>query len=146
MVHLHTWRVIVALRRIGHWGPGSASGLPDPRSMAGSSWDAVEREDVTDFLTRGFVSRAYLGYANCRICGENLGSLELSDGIYCWPEGLHHYVQVHGVGLPREFIDHVLTCSTDLMSADVNDDWWIRAAKDLEIQRKQFDFPDEFRS
>lgn len=125
----------MTLRRIGHWGSGSPDGLPDPESLAGASWDAMEREDVEDFLTRGFVSRAYLGYADCRICGEQVGSLELSDGIYCWPEGLHHYVQAHDVGLPREFIDHVLASGADLMSADVDDYWWIKAARGVQTTR-----------
>lgn len=84
---------------------------------------------MEDFLARGFVSRAYLGYADCRICGERIGSLELSDGIYCWPEGLLHYVRVHAVGLPREFIDHVQASGGDLMAADVDDDWWLHASR-----------------
>lgn len=50
------------------------------------------------------------------------------DGVYCWPEGLRHYVHVHGVVLPREFIDHVLARSVALTDAQVDEDWWVQAA------------------
>lgn len=121
----------MALRRIGHWGGGGSDGLPDPRLLTAASWDATEREDVEDYLARGFVSRAYLGYETCRICGQPNGSLELSDGSYCWPEGLLHYLHVHAVSLPREFIDHVLSRSAALMDSEVDDGWWAQAAVGL---------------
>lgn len=121
----------MVLRRIGYWGSGSRDGLPDPRSLMDTVWDALEREDVEDYLSRGFVSQAALGYEFCRVCGQANGSLEFSDGVYCWPEGLRHYVHEHGVGLPREFIDHVLARSVELMESDVDDEWWVRAARSM---------------
>ena len=126
MVHLHT-EVRVMLRRLGHWGSGADGALPNPASLAGWSWDVIEREDVEDYLSRGFVSRAYMGFAKCRLCGEQVGCLEFSDGIFCWPEGLRHYVAAHSVRLPREFIDHVRSMGAELMEAEVEDDWWIGA-------------------
>lgn len=126
---LRGW-LTVRLRRIGHWGDGGISDLPDPRAMI-FPWDAMEREDGEDYLRRGFVSLACLGYEACRICGQENGSLELSDGVYCWPEGLYHYVHDHGVGLPREFVDHVIFSSAELMNSEVDDSWWVWAAKGL---------------
>ena len=118
------------MRRIGYWGTGAAGELPDPSKVAGAHWDEHEREDVEDFLSRGFVSRAYLGVAHCRICGQAVGSLELSDGVYSWPEGLLHYVREHAVSLPRVFIDHVRAAGANLMEADVDDAWWTGVMQD----------------
>lgn len=52
-----------------------------------------------------------MGYSPCRLCGDNDGALELSDGVFVWPEGLRHYVVDHGVRLPQEFVSHVVTAS-----------------------------------
>jgi hypothetical protein len=128
MVHLHT-KMTIRLRRLGYWGSGDVASLPDPRLLADSQWSEVEREDVEDFLSRGFVFRAFMGFARCRICGEQVGNLELSDGTFCWPEGLVHYVREHKISLPREFIDHVLSTGTALMEAEVEDDWWVRESR-----------------
>jgi hypothetical protein len=117
------------LRRLGYWGSGEAGSLPDPRFLADSQWDDIEREDVEDFLSRGFVYRAFMGVAKCRICGEQVGNLELSDGTFCWPEGLVHYVRAHKISLPREFIDHVLSTGAEMMDAEVEDEWWVRESR-----------------
>jgi hypothetical protein len=31
----------------------------------------------------------------------------MTDGVYCWPEGLAHYINEHDVRLPAEFVAHV---------------------------------------
>jgi hypothetical protein len=42
----------------------------------------------------------------CRFgCGVN-GTIEQTDGVFVWPEGLAHYVEVHSVRLPEEFVEH----------------------------------------
>ena len=35
-----------------------------------------------------------------------MGSRDLTDGVWVWPEGLAHYVRDHGVVLPTSFIEH----------------------------------------
>jgi hypothetical protein len=37
-----------------------------------------------------------------------MGSSDLSDGFWVWPEGLAHYIEDHHVVLPDDFIRHVL--------------------------------------
>jgi hypothetical protein len=37
-----------------------------------------------------------------------MGSRELTDGLWIWPEGLSHYVRAHGIILPEEFVAHAL--------------------------------------
>ncbi len=33
-----------------------------------------------------------------------MGDSDLTDGTWLWPQGLVHYVEVHGVALPDEFL------------------------------------------
>lgn len=111
------------LQRLGYWGE-VGSGLPVPSSFVDESWDGQERAFVDEHLRRGFVARAYLGTAACRICGIELGSQELTDGVYLWPEGLRHYVTAHSVRLPAAFIRHVHAFTDEIESADVDETWW----------------------
>ena len=52
------------------------------------------------------------------------GSLELSDGTFLWPEGLCHYVSEHAVRLPGDFVRHIISISTQMKDADIDDSWW----------------------
>ena len=36
-----------------------------------------------------------------------MGTQDLTDGTWVWPEGLAHYVRVHGIALPDEFVAHM---------------------------------------
>ncbi|MBW2667551.1 MAG: hypothetical protein JRE13_14765 [Deltaproteobacteria bacterium] len=35
-----------------------------------------------------------------------MGSADLGDGVWIWPEGLAHYVARHEIRLPNEFVEH----------------------------------------
>ena len=60
------------------------------------------------YLRNGHYRGAALGFSACRFeCRDKygmLGSGELTDGEWVWPEGLPHYVERHGVMLPEEFV------------------------------------------
>ena len=109
---------------IGYWRGEGARGWPDPRKFIDSSWDADDRELVVDYLGRGFVVRACMGYSPCRICGRDNGSLELSDGTYAWPEGLAHYLADHEVRLPEQFVTHAMSMMEEFESAGRDESWW----------------------
>jgi hypothetical protein len=66
-----------------------------------------DRRVVASYLERGRLVNQYRGLSQCRFCGQSNGSAELTDGLYCWPEGLAHYVNEHEVRLPDEFTAHV---------------------------------------
>jgi hypothetical protein len=51
-------------------------------------------------LRAGEVLERYLGYADCRICGQTLGTKDLTAFDFVWPEGAEHYIMVHGVWVP----------------------------------------------
>jgi hypothetical protein len=106
--------------RIGYWrwlgsreiyDPSDAD-LPDPRLLVNSSWNPDAKQLVIDYLKGGKTVIAFGGHSTCRFnCGippHRMGSKELSDGLWCWPEGLAHYVEIHSVELPQEFVDHVV--------------------------------------
>lgn len=122
------WRRVAMVRPelilIGYWRGEGAEGWPDPHKFVDSSWDADEREVVVDYLGRGFVVRAYMGYSPCRICGRDNGSLELSDGVYVWPEGLAHYLADHEVRPPGPFVSHALAMMEAFESAGRDESWW----------------------
>jgi hypothetical protein len=105
-------------------GGSPSSGLPHPAALIDESWDTEEREIVVDYLVRGFVARVYMGTSACRICGRRNGSLEFTDGVFIWPEGLAHYVKEHAVRLPEHFVRHVRSFTDDVESAEVDESWW----------------------
>lgn len=112
------------LIRLGYWFGPLAPGWPDARRFVDTNWDADERADVALYLRQGIVARAYMGLSECRFCGERVGALEYSDGVYIWPQGLAHYVEMHGVRLPQRFVSHTHAMVERLEDAEVDDTWW----------------------
>ena len=113
---------------IGYWAePGHPdSPYPDPRDLVDHDQPREERAAIVDYLTRGLLARAYMGRSSCRICGDPAnGSLELTDGVFLWPEGLAHYVRDHDVRLPTAFVEHV-DQQDDRQSTRRHDgaEWW----------------------
>lgn len=118
------------LIRVGYWRSPEDQRWPDPAELVDPNWDPDERSAVCDYLQRGFVARAYLGKAACKLCGEATGSRELSDGVFIWPEGLAHYVGHHSVRLPMRIMDHVKARAEELEDAEIDDSWWLRQSPD----------------
>jgi|SRR3972149_331160 len=84
------------------------SELPWPGGLIDDAWNEEERTRVALYLMRkGTISEAYRGFTTCRLCHTVLGTCDMTDGMYTWPEGLEHYVDVHHVKLPEAFISHV---------------------------------------
>ena len=87
-------------------------------------WNEDEREMIVGYLKWGLVARAYCGPSMCRFCGIRNGSLELTDGVFVWPEGLAHYVAEHHVRLPHRFVEHVDAERGRYDEVPIDDDWW----------------------
>ena len=110
---------------IGYWdGPHTSPGWPDPRDFVDPEWDQDERSEVHYYLAAGTAVRAYVGLSECRFCGERVGSVEYTDGVYAWPEGLAHYVQEHHVRLPAAFVEHARARLERLERLPVDNTWW----------------------
>ncbi|MEN9646721.1 MAG: hypothetical protein RL238_3390 [Actinomycetota bacterium] len=106
--HIGHYAPVVGLRLIGYWrSEFSETPWPNPRDFVDNTWPPATREMVVGHLLRGRTLEQYRGLSNCRFCDVYVGSKELTDGVYCWPEGLAHYLTEHAVRLPDEFADHV---------------------------------------
>jgi hypothetical protein len=67
--------------------------------------------EVASYLRSGETYEQYRGLSWCRfqcvVSYSEMGSRDLTDGTWVWPEGLAHYVESHGVDLPSKFLDHI---------------------------------------
>jgi len=110
---------------IGYWdGPDTDHSWPSPEAFVDRSWDPEIRELIASYLSMGLLARSYMGFSRCRLCQRLNGDLELSDGVFVWPDGLSHYVADHGVRLPERFVSHALAMTDELERADRDLDWW----------------------
>lgn len=106
------------LEVIGHWfRPEAPSTLPRPQCLVGT-WDAAARTAVLRHLRAGKVLVTFPDASFCRFdCGETaMGTRDLTDGRFVWPEGLAHYVERHDVLLPERFVQHVIATNGDTAS------------------------------
>ncbi|WP_164012624.1 hypothetical protein [Pyxidicoccus trucidator] len=99
-------------RLVGYWkGTGEDARWPHPRDLVDPSWEKERRQQIVSYLQRGVVILECLGYSHCRFPGgppgAQMGCRELSDGAWCWPEGLAIYVRDYDVRLPDEFVAHM---------------------------------------
>lgn len=117
---------MMALREVGFWSSDADSASPDrphPTLLVDNTWfNAIAATDppllrrLQWYLTRGaFVESHELAYSFCRFpdCAAAekdpsvMGACTMTDGDYCWPEAFWHYVDVHHVKPPEEFLRHV---------------------------------------
>lgn len=101
------------MRKVGFWIWDS-----DPEKLVDPGWDPAERAKVIAYLRAGETLEAWLGYAYCRMgcfggrmSGE-MGSRDFTDGVWVWPEGFAHYLEVHQVKPPAEFVRWALSRPT----------------------------------
>jgi hypothetical protein len=86
--------------------------FPLPQELV-AEMPAIRSEAVCNYLSKGKQFETYRGYSWCRFhCGihyEKMGSREYTDGKWVWPEGLVHYVQLHSIVLPEEFVSSAIS-------------------------------------
>jgi hypothetical protein len=107
-----TMEDLAKLKRVGFWKSDREPSLPDPRALVDQGWDATERERVISYLESSFyIPVAQGGPSWCRFgCSprpRDIGSQDLTDGTWVFPEGFAHYVRFHGVKPPAEFLEHM---------------------------------------
>lgn len=98
---------------VGYWRSRDEPDLPDPHRLVDEEWDRAERMLVAAHLESGIVSARFCGHSTCRICHQQNGCDELTDGKYHWPGGLAHYVEDHAVRLPAEVVEHMVRDASD---------------------------------
>jgi len=117
------------VRSIGYWSVRIDDGLPSPADLIDRALDPSEARWVASYLDRGLVAGSAMGAAECRICGARIGTRDLTDLVFIWPEGLGHYVLAHQLRLPAEFVRHIDARLVELEQLEVDDSWWIRSTR-----------------
>jgi hypothetical protein len=98
------------LKRVGYWWSPEEPNLPHPRDYVDTAWDAGERRRVIAYLGDCYHLRKYCGYSSCRFGCSNyldMGTSDLTDGTWLFPEGLVHYVRHHALKPPQDFLEHM---------------------------------------
>ena len=103
------------LKAIGFWEEtcygNKSNRFPNPKKLVGSKYSKEERNKIVEYLKSGKEISYWLGYSWCRFkCGisnEEMGCRDLTDGYWFWPQGLAHYIEVHNVVLPNEFVNYI---------------------------------------
>ena len=139
---------------VGYWGDGEgATSLPRPQTLVCPGWQPADRGRIVAYLKGGHIFGQYCGLARCRFagCGKLLGSCDLTDGVWVWPQGLEHYLEDHEVCLLPAFVEtmqangwQVSAAARDADMARCHEEWvgqfrnlshWIAWAKELTEQR-----------
>jgi hypothetical protein len=103
---------ICALKRVGFWRSDEEPDLPHPRDFVDAAWYTAEGERVLEYLEQAYaLPYAWCGSSWCRLgCPDiprDIGTQDRTDGTFLFPEGLAHYVRVHAVRPPVEFLKHL---------------------------------------
>ena len=96
--------------RVGYWRSPEEPDLPHPGDFVDASWDATERRKVIEYLDDAYqISMFSFGPSWCRMgCAgvpEDIGTEDLTDGVWLFPEGLVHYVRHHAVRPSEAFLE-----------------------------------------
>lgn len=91
-------RASAPTREIMFWSESSP-----PSKFAGRLRDVPPGDALLaiSVLRAGRPVQAYLGWADCRICGATLGTQDMGALGFVWPEKAEHYVEAHEVWTPE---------------------------------------------
>lgn len=98
------------LKKVGFWILDN-----DPEKLVDPNWDQAERDQVIRYLDAGAMHESWMGSAYCRLgcfggrMSSEMGSQDFTDGTWIWPEGFSHYLKVHQVKPPADFVRWVLS-------------------------------------
>jgi hypothetical protein len=97
---------------VGYWRAPEQPDLPHPGDFVDASWDAEERRKVIEYLDDAYqISMFSFGPSWCRMgCAgfpKDIGTQDLTDGVWLFPEGLVHYVRHHAVRPAEAFLEHL---------------------------------------
>lgn len=131
------------LRLIGYWQNPFTYDWPDVNDFVDPDWDPDERQLTIGYLRAGAVARRFWGASTCRLCGQENGREELTDGEWLWPDGLVHYLEAHDVRLPAEFVAHARERDGKVLEEEIDRSWWRAQRGRPSAGRKGADLADE---
>lgn len=126
---------------IGYWFNDERTGFPNPRTLVRPNWLAPESlSRLVRYLRSAPMFCGSWGHSFCRFeCGvghDIMGSHTFWDGVWVWPEGLSHYVELHDVALPDTFVQHALSVpvpdsllTPDIRRTKIDWDYWLEWTK-----------------
>jgi hypothetical protein len=140
------------MKLVGYWASEENPDLPDPHDLVCQEWLGADLERLIRYLTIASIARGSWGHSSCRFrCGiddTEMGSRELTDGEWIWPEGLAHYVGHHDVVLPEAFVDHCRSRAWQPVTGDfastgeIDDSFWRQwAAQKIKANKAWVDNP-----
>lgn len=130
------------LKLMGYWYSKAEPYYPHPEIFVDENMDAEEKDWIIRYLNLSYVVKAYRGTSPCRFnCNADAGSCDNSDGEYLFPSGFVHYVQVHSVRPPQEFVDKVLASTAEISYQEENiqqieRERYLTAREDRKMRRK----------
>lgn len=71
-----------------------------PQDRVNTTIARADRVALAHALAHGEVLESYLGWADCRICGVQLGTKDLMGWGFMWPEKAEHYILEHDIWTP----------------------------------------------
>lgn len=80
--------------------------LPWPADLIDETQHPFVLKTLAKYLDECPFGEHYMGPSTCRICGRHLGCSDRTDGTWVWPDELSHYLLVHKVRLPDDFVEH----------------------------------------
>ena len=103
---------LVTMKCIGYWWSQEQSELPHPRDFIDNGWDEKEKQKILKYISKCYYPPcASAGFSWCRMGCEpipqDLGTQDLTDGTFIFPEGLAHYIAHHNVKPPEEFLSFI---------------------------------------
>ena len=109
-----------ALKAVGYWNHevwrfsdvppedlvALTAGFPHPGRLVEALGVSAADERMLRYLRSGHRHMTFFGGSYCRFgCTTGVEGIScVTDGTWVWPEGLAHYVEVHHVPLPGEFL------------------------------------------
>lgn len=93
------------------WLPNEYEKIGEPDFLKLELVEPELKRKILDYLSSGEILSAFLGLRDCKFgCPLNepvIYDRGLTDGVWVWPYELIHYVSVHDVDLPEEFVQHM---------------------------------------
>ncbi len=117
----------IELKLVGYWRHVlSQCDWPEPQFLPTLNYNTEEKTRITAYLNSGIRIWEALGYSHCRFdCGipaKKMGCSDVTDGIWLWPEGLVHYIEVHNILLPSDFLLYMMRANWKVACAFSKDE------------------------